>query len=132
MLLSLVLTIGIALGGREQNNGVQHSEIPYRLLWSDKLGEGDRSQIGYVVSVDRLLDRADIEKLICQVVLKENPLRFSWLAISIYHQLNDYMPPNGAPTLEAILRDHAVAYYRWNVSLPDSRNRLLLVRNRQG
>ena len=80
----------------------------------------------------RSLDCCDVERLICRVLFEQKPESFSGLQISIYHDLDEYIPPAGAPTLEAKLWDHALASYMWNVKLPDIKNRLMVERNTRG
>jgi hypothetical protein len=111
-----------------------NSKTPYRLLYYTEPGVEDLSRTTfYAVSVARGLDHGQVEMLICQVIAdKTPPDSASRVAISIYYDLDEYLPPLGAPSLEAKLRDHRIASYVWNSKLPKARDRLLLQRDNRG
>jgi len=129
MLSAFLLAILIVSGPAQQK---MTEELPYHLLHLDRGTIVGLTSVGYAVSVDRLLDRQDIEKLVCQVLLKEKPPKASMLSVSIYYKLNEYLLTGGLPNLEANLRNHALADYIWNMSLPAMRHRLLVLRDIQG
>jgi hypothetical protein len=132
--MMLLIASLIAGGGLQSEvRVIARQEQTYRLLYSDNVNLSDGTRkVGYVISVDGLLARSDIERVICNLLLKEKPQGFSILAISLYHRLDEYIPPLGAPGLEAKLLGHDLAYYRWNSSLKDRRDRLLIVRDIEG
>jgi hypothetical protein len=130
----LFVTVAIYLGNSGQHDVKLTYEIPYRLLHSEMWKANEPSGTAfYAVSVPELLDRTELEKLICEIISKERPPNFyPRLHISIYHNLDEYIPPMGAPGLEAKLRNHALASYIWNVTLPEAQNRLIIDRDNRG
>ena len=129
MLVSSILAI--VLASLEETSLMQSENIQYRMLYEGSVVKPIQNTF-YAVSVDSFLDRATIEKLICQIMSRQKPEPYSRLQISIYRQLDEYIPPVGAPSLEAKLREHALAYYTWNVSLPGTRDRLTIIRDKNG
>jgi hypothetical protein len=108
-------------------------EVSYRLLKSYLPKASDRfKEAAFMVSVDRELDRSEVEALICEIVRNEKPAGFERLAIAIYHDLDEYIPPVGAPVLERKLAEHEVAHYWWNVGLTGSQQRLHISRDKDG
>ena len=106
----------------------QLQETPYTVIRAtrrDNLPGGSSLQ-GFDVSVDRFLDRSQIERLICQIFLKEKPRRSSILGVGIYYKLSD-LPRVIGGTLE-----NRIAEYLWNGSLPGERRRLIIDRDADG
>ena len=131
MILSFFLATLLATGGLfQQVSPMATDELSYRVLYSSNR-PGGRS-IGYVVSVDHLLDRNQIEKLICRVLLNEKAPTSSIVGVSIYYKLDKYVPTGGLPNLEAELREHDVADYLWNADFPGARKRLTVIRDAKG
>jgi hypothetical protein len=87
---------------------------------------------GYIISVVTPLDVPQVKSLVCQVVAKEKPSAYKRLLISIYYDLDEYIPPNDAPILDAKLAQHSLAMYIWNIELPQQRMRLTIGRDAQG
>jgi hypothetical protein len=129
----LLVVLSISVGSTGQRN-MQPSELPYRLLHSEIWKPNDLSGTAfYAVSVTQPLDHGEIEKLICQINSKEKPSSsVPRLHISIYYDLDEYIPPIGAPSLEDKLRNHALASYIWNVMLPKAQDRLMIDRDSRG
>src|SRR5262249_13090003 len=129
----LCIALSIVLGASSaESRAIQSDRLTYRLLRADKLTIVGVQYAFYAVSIDRCLTRGDGGGLICGVLSEKKPESFVRLQVSVYHDLDESIPPAGAPTLEAKLRDHDLAYYMWNVKLPDVKNRLTVVRNTRG
>ncbi len=107
-------------------------EISYRLLDSSTRQFGKMTTANYTVSVDRFLDRSQIEQLICEVIRDQKPAPSSILGISIFYNLDKALVTGGLPSLERERLEHIIADYAWNISLPDKRDRLLIWRDAQG
>ncbi|MBZ5498690.1 MAG: hypothetical protein LAP85_20020 [Acidobacteriia bacterium] len=134
MILFRICLATIVVGfGVQQNAGSGMPEkISYRLLDSSRRQFGDLSAVDYALSVDRFLDRPQIEELICQVLRDQKPAPSSALGISIFYNLDKAFVTGGLPNIEQRRLDHAIADYFWNKSLPDKRNRLLIWRDARG
>jgi hypothetical protein len=132
MQVTLSLSLALLLTATIKGQAPTPSEIPYRLLSSGTPKPNSPvSTAGYSISVDRFLDRPDIEKLICQVLRKEKPPKSSILGVSIFYKLDKLFVAVG-PNLEKALLDQTLAYYIWNVDLPDVRERLWVLRDAEG
>lgn len=112
--------------------GPVSGDIPYRLLGSDIPRQGDKlKQAGFVVSVERPLKRSEIEHLVCQVLAKEKPPGYDRLSISVYVDLDEYIPDIGSPILAQKNREHHLAWYVWRNGLSSAR-RLTITRDTKG
>jgi len=101
-------------------------DIPYRrLTWRTQGGQGNG---GYQISVDRFLDRPAIEKLICQVLRKEQYVPSPMLGVSIFYKLEKLVMTLDGRELD----NHTLAYYMWNEKLPNVQVRLWVNRDAQG
>jgi hypothetical protein len=110
---------------------VQPLQTPYKLLRSPRQDRpGLPSLQGYDVSVDRFLNRPQIEGLICQVLLNEKPGPSSILGVSIYYKLSEF-PPLAIGGARELTEDR-LAEYLWNISLPGARRRLIIDRDAEG
>jgi hypothetical protein len=133
MLFPLFLVISLSGVVAQKASVMVREEVSYRVLDRDSITLPDGStKLGYAVSVDHLLDRTMIEKLICQLLATEKPPTFSLLAVTLYHKLDEYHPTGGLPNLEAELRDHYLANYIWNVKIPEATDRLTILRGVEG
>ena len=103
-------------------------EISYRLLDFNRRQFGDTKIANYAISIDRFLDRPQIEQLICQILQKEKPTYFSILSIEISYKLDKRV----SALLEREWMEHIIAGYHWNIELPDQPLRLMIFRDVQG
>ena len=132
-LFQFVLAIFIAAMGTQKEMGSEKSEpLSYRLLKSSQHQFGEIKAANYDVSVDRFLNRQQIEKLICRVIGDENPTSLSTLSISIFFKLDKMFATGGLRFLEKELLDRLISEYSWISSLPEKKNRLLIRRDAQG
>jgi len=131
MLSSFFLAMLLASTAAQEKAAVNEEETSYQLLYSSASRPGRSSGVGYAVSVNRFLDRPQIEKLICRVLLNEKAGPSSILAVSIYYKLDKFDPAYDFFG-QAKLLDHMLADYIWNASLPGVRKRLTVLRNVQG
>jgi hypothetical protein len=116
----------------EQKIGLAMSEeIPYRFLEPPYI-DAKSTTINYQVSVDRFLDRLQIEQLICRVLRDHKPISFRELRISIFYKLDEWLFTGGFAPLERKYREHIIAEYWWTMSLSDKRDRLLISRDVKG
>jgi hypothetical protein len=106
-------------------------EISYRLLDFNRRQFGDTKIANYAISIDRFLDRPQIEQLICQILQKEKPTYFSILSIEISYNLDKRIPPV-LPNLDRELMKHLIAGYQWNIELPNDSLQLMIFRDVQG
>ena len=129
-LIRFCLAVFIASICLQQEVRAEMSEaVSYRIL-DAPYNNIDNTIINYSVSIDRFLDRSQIGQIICQVIRDKKPASFKILTISIYYGLDKWIP--GGPLFEREYREHIVAEYLWNISLPEKRDRLLLLRDAQG
>lgn len=133
LIWALVFFMTIEAIGMQRNIGPAAQEaISYRLLDSSRRKSGDLIFADYALSVDRFLDRSQVERLICQVLRDQKPAPSSTLGISIFYNLDKAFVTGGLPNLERKRLEHAIADYFWNKSLPEKRNRLLIWRDAEG
>jgi hypothetical protein len=104
-------------------------EISYRLLDFNRRQFGDTKIANYAISIDRFLDRPQIEQLICQILQKEKPTYFSILSINISYNLAKRIP---LPLLGSEWMEHVIASYQWNIELPNQPLPLMIFRDVQG
>ena len=110
----------------------QSPQTLYKVLRSHRQDRpGIPSLQGYSVSVDRYLDRPQIERLICQVILNEKPGPSSILGVAVYYRLSE-LPIAVFPADQARQLDHRIAEYLWNTSLPGARKRLIIDKDWNG
>lgn len=108
-------------------------EISYRLLKSDRRQFGkELSVANYAVSVDCLLDRPQVEQLICRVLQNERPAPFSILSIEIFYKLDKSFAAIGLESQGNKRRQYGLAGYLWNMKLPNQQDRLMVYRDVQG
>ncbi len=106
----------------------QAKGIRYRLLELDRRQPGNTEIAGYAISIDRFLDRPQVEQLICQMLRNEKPVNFSMLSILIFYNLDAYIP-GGFPSFDRERREHYIAIYRWALKIPVRPDRLVLYRD---
>ena len=114
-------------------SATEPADIPYRLLRSDLPKASDRmKEAAFAVSVDRPVNRADVERLVCQILVKEKPPRYQTLNIRVFVDLNEYTPAIDSPDLDSINEQHQLAWYVWNRTLPRVRGRLVMTKDIDG
>ncbi len=128
-LLALLISVCGSSAGSQSERNTQPMNPPksYRLLASGDSANG----ILYVVSVEAPLSPAGTKELVCEVVRQEKPLHYRRLSIDVFVGLNSWVAPVGHGDTETDRKqyEHWIATYTWNVELPESKNRLLLVRD---
>jgi hypothetical protein len=130
--LRIYLAILISVICLQQELGYASAEeISYPLLDLDIRQIGDAKAVSYSISIDRFLDRPQIEQLICQVLRKEKPAFSSMLSVLIFFGTDHYMP-GGLPSLDTERAEHTIAIYNWSIDLPDRPKRLMVRRDGQG
>ncbi len=101
-----------------------HAEIPYRLLRADFAKEGAREkEVAFAVSVDRAMDRTEVEGLVCRILNSEKPPKYQILNIRVFVNLDEYIPDDESSQL---------AWYVWNRTLPRVRGRLVMMKTMDG
>ena len=132
MLLSFSLSVLFLLPTTQQGLPTpQPPQSPYKLLRSHRQDRaGIPSLQGYSISVDKYLDRPQIERLICQVILNEKPRSSSILGVAVYYGLSE-LPITINLTYDPTF-EHRIAEYLWNVSLPGPRRRLIIDKDVSG
>jgi hypothetical protein len=131
-LFRIILAVLIAVIGVRQELGYSVAEeMPYRLLHSDWRQFGTTKIANYAISIDRFLDRPQIEQLICQVLQDEKPSSYAILSIVIFYNLEKWIP-GGLPSLDSERRWHYIAGYLWNRDLPNRTKQLTVYRDVHG
>jgi len=99
----------------------------YELLGT---GEGYGQNRWYVVSVSVVPSAAALKTLICEVIRQEKPTNYCILSISVFVDLDKYVPSvgHGDTEIDRIQDEHWVVRYLWNADLPNRRDRIMLVR----
>ena len=105
--------------------------VPYRLLYTGNVDVASSRKTDYVVSVDRFLDRSEIESLVCDIFAKEKPVTFSALWIWIFYKVDKYVNPFLA-NFDNEIFDRELANYGWNSNAPDASRRLTVLKDTDG
>ena len=109
-LLLLILLFGQAKEAKD---------IPYRLLTSKIPASSDRlKEATFIVSVERSISRAEAERLICQILAKEQPPKFEKLNIQVF--------------INTDIAENQLAWYTWDSKLPRIRGRLVVAKDADG
>jgi len=104
--------------------------VSYKLLLKE-VGRGiEGVGYGYAVSVEQCPDEEALKRLICQIVVKENPAGYSRLTIGVHHQLDEYSTLFQNEALTKHYLEHQIAIYVWVDNLMGKRvARLIIVRD---
>jgi len=117
--------------GVQQGKGFNMPEdIAYHLLTPTGTHTPARNTAEFELSVDRFLNRAQIEHLICQLPRNEKPPSSPRLYIAIYYNLEHWMPRG--ELFEAENYRYLIAKYSWASSVPKQPNRLSIWRDAIG
>lgn len=121
----LVWLIGVA--GLPSLQAAQE-EQDYQILWIDESPENyPVSHIRYRVSVEERLGKEDFERLICQIIEREQPRDVDMLSIHFYYRLKDFLYARSQDR-----SDRSIGAYAWNRELPGIRDRLHIYKNKSG
>jgi hypothetical protein len=108
--------------------------IPFRLIGTRHSAPSDAiREFEYNVSVEQNLDVSSIRNTVCQVLRSEKPSAYEILAVTIYYNLERYIPEEGMDAkLAAELRERRIAQYHWNKDSPKDKRRLAVTKDAKG
>jgi hypothetical protein len=111
----------------------QLTDRPYKILSTEKsaLGEHPRS-VSIRVSVEKRLEKTDLEKLICELINTEKPENYDRLSIAFYYMLDEYIPPLEHQGLTRKQQERLLSSYIWDRKLPVDRYALAIFMDRYG
>ena len=105
------------------------TDIPYRMLNADlsKAKEAD-----FAVSIERPIARADLEKVVCRVIIKESTLKFERIIVRVFVGLRSYVKDEEYDEPVAATAEKQLGWYVWNRTLPRVRGRLVIMKSADG
>ena len=127
----LAILVGFPLGGERF---AERQDIPYQVLDTRLPSHTDSiMDSSYVISVGSVLVVKDVQNLICRVFQQNVQMPADRIAIRVYYNLSEYVPPvhEYSKTAER-LKKHQLAYYLWSNRAPDSTQRLALTMDARG
>jgi hypothetical protein len=117
----------IGLGSLPSLQAAQE-EQDYQILWIDESPENyPVSNISYRVSVEDRLEKEHLERLICQIIDREQPGDVDMLSIHFYYRLKDFLYARSKKRFE-----RNIGAYYWNRQLPGNRHRLRIYQDKSG
>jgi hypothetical protein len=136
LLLALVGTGDTIAGCRAQEQGQDTKKVKYRLLWDwDQLFGPDPGFKRYDISVERWVNKEELQALVCSVVRDQHPSDYHTLRIIFLYDYDDYLPSLGDdPNARRRYYEHSVGYYFWNDYWAETNGggRLVLSRDEMG
>ncbi len=111
----------------------QRTDRPYEILAIEKSAPEEHPRtVSIHVSVDKRLEKTDLEKLICELINTEKPQNYDMLSIGFYYRLDEYIPALEHPGLTRKHQEHLLGSYIWNRKLPANRHALAIFKDKYG